>query len=90
MTSSSDGSCKSIVSSWLKYRATLSSNCARRRSTLARVKLRSRLFTALNLLPSMATLAFVSKPICRQSSTKRAQTFLIAGPLSLRKSAMVL
>jgi hypothetical protein len=36
--------------------AMLSSSCAWRRSTLARVKLRSRLFTALNLLPSIATL----------------------------------
>ena len=34
---------------------------------------RSRLFTALNLLPSIATLAFTSRPICRQSSTKRAR-----------------
>jgi hypothetical protein len=36
------------------------------------VKLRSRLFTALNLLPSIATLAFTSRPITRHSSTKRA------------------
>src|SRR3977135_3515492 len=64
--------------------------CARRRSPLARVKCRSRLFTALNLLPSMATLAFVRSPISRQSSTKRAHTLRIAGPLSLRKSAIVL
>jgi hypothetical protein len=47
-------------------------------------------FTALNLLPSMATLAFASRPILRHNSTNRAQTFLISGPLSLRKSAMVL
>src|SRR3981081_3735219 len=86
----SEGSCRSAVSSWLRYRATLSSSCARRRSTLARVKFRSRLFTALNLLPSMATLAFVRSPISRQSSTKRAHTLRIAGPLSLRKSAIVL
>ena len=57
---------------------------------LACVKLLSRLFTALNLLPSMATLAFASSAILRHNSTNRAQTFLIAGPLSLRKSAMVL
>src|ERR1700716_4302342 len=86
----SEGSCRSAVSSWLRYRATLSSSCARRRSTLARVKFRSRLFTALNLLPSMATLAVASRPISRQSSTKRAHTLRIAGPLSLRKSAIVL
>ena len=50
----------------------------------------SRLFTALNLLPSMATLAVVRRPISRQSSTKRAHTLRSATPLSLRKSAMVL
>jgi len=50
---------------------------------------RSRLFTALNLLPSIATLAFTSRPICRQSSTKRARTWRIARPLSFRKSATV-
>jgi hypothetical protein len=48
------------------------------------------LFTALNLLPSIATLAFVSKPISRQSSTKQAHTLRMAGPLSFRKSATVL
>src|SRR5262249_29178917 len=44
----------------------------------------------LNLLPSIATLAFVSRPIRRHSSTNCTQTCLIAGPLSLRKSAIVL
>ena len=39
--------------------------------TFALVKFLLRLFTALNLLPSIATLAFDSKPICRHSSTKR-------------------
>ena len=34
------------------------------------MKFLSRLFTALNLLPSIATLAFVSSPISRHSSTK--------------------
>jgi hypothetical protein len=38
----------------------------------------------LNLLPSMATPASVSKPILRHNSTNWAQTFLIAGALSLR------
>src|SRR5271170_620704 len=42
-----------------------------RRSILARVKFLSRLFTALNLLPSIATLACVSRPIMRQSATNR-------------------
>ena len=46
--------------------------------------------TALNLLPSIATLAMVSRPIRRHSSTNCTQTCLIAGPLSLRKSAIVL
>lgn len=72
-SSASVGSCRSAVSSWLKYRATLSSSCARRRSTFARVKFLSRLLTALNLLPSMAILPVVRRPISRQSSTKRAQ-----------------
>src|ERR1700756_6055902 len=48
------------------------------------------MFTALNLLPSMATLAVARRLISRQSSTKRAQTFRSARPLSLRKSAIVL
>jgi hypothetical protein len=37
------------------------------------------LFTALNLLPSIATLAFVSRPICRQSATNWTQTLRSAG-----------
>jgi hypothetical protein len=61
-----------------------------RRSILARVKFLSRLFTALNLLPSIATLACVSSPIARHSATKRAQTWRMALPLFLRKSAIVL
>jgi hypothetical protein len=43
-----------------------------RRSILARVKFLSRLFTALNLLPSIATLASVNSPMARQRATKRA------------------
>jgi hypothetical protein len=49
------------------------------------VKFLSRLLTALNLLPSMATLAFVSRPISRQSATNCAHTLRIAGPLSVDK-----
>ncbi len=64
--------------------------CAIRRFILAAVKLRSRLFTALNLLPSIATLALVKRPSWRQSATNCAQTLRIAVPLSLRKSATVL
>src|SRR5499433_4043134 len=42
------------------------------RSILARVKFLSRLLTALNLLPSIATLACVSKPSSRHSDELRA------------------
>src|SRR5262249_4227747 len=41
------------------------SSRARRRSTFPRVKFLSRVLTALNLLPSIATLAFVNRPIRR-------------------------
>ena len=61
-----------------------------RRSILARVKFLSRLLTALNLLPSIATLASSNRPIVRHSTTNRAHTLRIARPLSLRKSAIVL
>ena len=54
------------------------------------VKFRSRLFTALNLLPSMATQSPFKVPIRRQSSTNCAQVLRMAGPLSCLKSAMVL
>ena len=54
------------------------------------MKVLSRLLTALNFDPSIATLAFATRPIRRHSSTNRAHTFLIAAPLSLRKSAIVL
>jgi hypothetical protein len=57
---------------------------------LPRVKFLSRLFTALNLLPPIAMLAFVSSSMSRHSSTNCERTSLMAGPLSLRKSAMVL
>src|ERR1700694_1828847 len=40
--------------------------------------------------PAIATLAFASKPIWRQRLTKLAHTLRIAGPLSLRKSAITL
>ena len=86
VASASDGSCRSAVSSWLRYRATLSFICASRRSIFARVKFLSRVLTALNLLPSMATLGVVNSPSSRQSATNRAHTLRIAGPLSLRKS----
>jgi hypothetical protein len=48
------------------------------------------LIAILNFEPSMATQAVASSPICRHSSTNRTHTFLIANPLSLRKSAITL
>ena len=71
-------------------RATLSSICANLRAILARVKLRSRAFTALNLEPSIATLASANRSRRRHTATNCAQTLPIAWPLSLRKSAIVL
>src|SRR5436190_1196864 len=68
----------------------LSSIRSRRRFILASVKFLSRALTALNLEPSMATLAALSKSSSRHSATKARQTSRIALPLSLRKSAMVL
>src|SRR5262249_4941077 len=61
-----------------------------RRSIFARVKFLSRLFTALNLLPSIATLTSPNRPTARQRRMNRAHTLRIAPPLSLRKSAIVL
>src|SRR5262249_34131672 len=59
-----------------RYRPTLSSICAIRLAILACVKLRSRLFTALNLLPSIATLGVCNRPICRHSAMNFAQNLL--------------
>ena len=56
----------------------------------ALLKFLSRALTALNLEPSMATLATLSKSSSRHSATKLRQTSRMALPLSLRKSAMVL
>ena len=44
----------------------------------------------LNLLPSIATLGCVSRPIIGAAGMKRAHTLRMAVPLSLRKSAIVL
>src|SRR3984893_13005958 len=68
----------------------LSSICTSRRSILACVKLRSRVLTALNLLPSIATLASLNSSRRRHSITNSRQTRRVASPLSLRKSAIVL
>src|SRR5450631_2246596 len=61
-----------------------------RRSILALVKFLSRLFTALNLLPSIATLACVRRPIPRQSATNRAQTWRRPGADLADGAAVVL
>src|ERR1700758_2900288 len=68
----------------------LASTCSRRLAILATVKFLSRLFTALNLLPSIATTARVNKPSWRHRTTNWAHTARIAAPLSRRKLAMVL
>ena len=52
-------------------------------------RLRSRLFTALNLLPSIATAACKTAS-GHDSSTKRRHTARMPAPLSRLKSAMVL
>src|SRR6202012_4349398 len=54
-----------------------------------RVKFRSRLFTALNLLPSIATLASGNRSKRRHSMMNLAHTLRMAPPFSLRKSAIV-
>src|SRR5208337_494053 len=68
----------------------LASICSSRLAALACVKFRSRELTALNLLPSMATVVAVSRPARPQTTMNSRQTLRMAGPLSLRKSAMVL
>ena len=68
----------------------LSSIWTKRRFILAGVKFLSRLLTALNLLPSMATMASENNSSSRHSTMNWRHTLRIAAPLSLRKSAMVL
>src|SRR6184192_645869 len=60
----------------------LSSICAIRRCILAAVKFLSRLFTALNLLPSMATIASVNRSSLRHSTMNWRHT-LDRGPIVL-------
>ena len=50
----------------------------------------SRAFTALNLLPSITMIASVNKRKLRQSVTNCRQAERTPGPLSFRKSAIVL
>ncbi|CKR07622.1 Uncharacterised protein [Mycobacterium tuberculosis] len=68
----------------------LCSICSLRASILPGEKLRSRLLTALNLLPSMATTACEKSFICRHSTMKLRHALRMPLPLSRRKSAMVL
>ena len=68
----------------------LASTCSIRFFSLASVKFLSRVFTALNLLPSIAATAWVNSSSCRHSTTNWRHAARIAGPLSFRKSAMVL
>ena len=68
----------------------LASTCSIRAFSLAEVKFLSRAFTALNLLPSIAATAWVNSSTFRHSSTNCRHAARIAGPLSFRKSAMVL
>jgi len=57
---------------------------------LALVKFLSRLFTALNLLPSIAATAWVNRASRRHRTMNCRQTARIASPLSFLKSAIVL
>lgn len=68
----------------------LVSTCSMRLRTAAGVKFRSRVFTALNRLPSTATTPPARRPTCRQSITKCRQVARSASPFSRRKSAIVL
>src|SRR5215212_4365956 len=68
----------------------LASTCSMRLATLTTVKLSSRLLTALNLEPSRTTTARVNRLSFRHSTTNCAQAARMAGPLSRRKSAIVL
>jgi hypothetical protein len=77
------GSNRPAVSSADKYRPMLVSTCSRRRLFLLAVKLRSRLLTALNFLPSMATIASENRSGWRHNSTNWLQTLRIALAFSL-------
>src|SRR6516225_1507022 len=68
----------------------LASTCSMRRSIEPREKDLSRELTALNRLPSIATIAWVNRFRFRHSATNCRQAERIAAPLSLRKSALVL
>jgi hypothetical protein len=61
-----------------------------RRPSEPREKDRSRELTALNRLPSIETIAWAKRFRPGHSATNCRQAERIAGPLSLRKSAIVL
>src|SRR5258708_14584342 len=63
----------------------LSSSCCIRALSLRSVKFLSRLLTALNLLPSMATIASEKSFRLRHKTMNSRHTLRIALPLSLRK-----
>src|SRR5450631_3291173 len=65
----------------------LSSSCSILAWSLRSVKFLSRLLTALNLLPSIATMPSLNIFSRRHSRTNSLQTLRIASPLSRRKSA---
>ena len=68
----------------------LASTCSIRFFSLALVKFLSLVFTALNLLPSIAATAWLNRSSRRHRSMNLRQAARIAGPLSFLKSAMVL
>jgi hypothetical protein len=71
-------------------RSMLASTCSIRFFSLALVKFLSLVFTALNLLPSIAATAWPNRSSRRHSAMNWRQVARIAGPLSFLKSAMVL
>ena len=72
---------------YLSIEASISPN---RRRSFSRVKLLALALTALNLLPSIATMLASKRSMSRHSEMSCRLTLRIAGPLSLRKSAIVL
>jgi hypothetical protein len=68
----------------------LASTCSMRRSIEQVENDLSRQVTALNRLPSIATIAWAKRLRLRHSATNCRQAERIAAPLSWRKSAIVL
>src|SRR2546426_8218726 len=74
----------------LRYSATRALSRSMRCANFFLVKFRSLLFTALNLLPSTATISRPYNPSLRHHKRNLTTVCLIGSPLSLRKSAIVL